>query len=172
MKVLRYIKHVSVAVISIMAGLTASAEDYIAISKNGNVYDEPNAKYVTLNSNNDNVAVLPGMVFAVSEHTPGWYKVEYSPGLHAFIPEGIAATSFNSVTPGTYDIKNNPGQKIAAQGSGNDWTATVDGKTYKGKQTQDLVVFYDNANNIIFSLVDVGNGPIAISYDNSVTKFF
>lgn len=149
-----------------------AAEDYIAIAKDGNVYDEANAKYITVNQNNDDVAVMPGMVFATAQHTPGWYKVEYSPGIHAFIPEQITANSFKPVAPGTYDIKNNPGHKLTAQNSDGNWSAVVDGKTYNGKKMQEIIIFLNDNNNVAFSLVDIGNGPVAITYDNSVTKFF
>lgn len=152
--------------------LTVVAQDYVAVAKNGNVYDEANAKYITVNQNNEDVAVIPGMIFAMSQHTPGWYKVEYSPGLHAFIPDQIVATNFNPVVAGTYDIANYPGHKLTAENSSGNWTATVDGKSYKGNLWQDVVIFVDNNNKIAYSLVDLGNGPIAITYDNTVTNFF
>ena len=148
------------------------AEDYVAVAKNGNIYDDANAKYVTVNQDNDELVVIPGMVFETSQHTPGWYKIEYSPGLHAFIPDQIVATSLTPVKAGIYDIKNNPGHQLAVEGNGDNWTASSEGKTYKGKKTENIVVFTDNSNKIIFSLVDLGEGPIVISYDNSVTKFF
>lgn len=151
---------------------TAFAQDYISIAKNGNIYDEASTKYITINQNNDDIAVVPGMVFATSQHTPGWYKIEYSPGLHAFIPEQIVASNFKTVQPGSYDISNNSGQKLNASKEGDSWTATVDGKTYNGKQSQDIIVFLDSNNKPAFSLVNLGNGPIAITYANSVTKFF
>lgn len=162
----------SVMVLGMGASFTLFAQDYIAIAKNGNVYDEANTKYITVNQNNDDVAVVTGMVFATNQHTPGWYKVEYSPGLHAFIPDQIAASSFKSVKPGTYQIKNNPGQSLTAQQAGDEWTANVNGKSYKGKKVQEIVLFFDNGNQPAFSIVDLGSGPIAISYDNAVTKFF
>ena len=152
--------------------LPVFSNNYIVVAKDGNVFDEANAKYITLNQNNDNVNVIPGMVFETSEHTPGWYKVEYSPGLHAFIPEQITASNFKVLKPGTYNINNNPNQKISVQGSDNNWTATVDGKTYKGLESENILIFVDNNNKIAFSLVDIGSGPIAINYDNSVTNFF
>ena len=155
-----------------LVGISAFAQDYIAVAKNGNVYDEANAKYITVNQNNEDVTIIPGMVFLTTQHTPGWYKVEYSPGLHAFIPDQITANSFNPVVAGTYDVANNPGQKLSAQNSSDNWTATVDGKSYKGVKWQDMVIFTDNNNNMAFTLVDLGNGPVVISYDNSVTKFF
>lgn len=152
--------------------LPSMASDYIAVAKNGNIYDEANAKYITVNQNNDDISVIPGMIFATSEHTPGWYMIEYSPGLHAFIPDQITASNFNTVTAGTYDIKNNPGQKLLVDNSGGEWVASSNGKSYKGLLQEDFIIFFDNQNNMVFSLVDIGDGPIAITYDNSVTKFF
>lgn len=172
MKTNNKLNFLSAFAVSLMAVFQISAQDYIVIAKDGNVYDEANAKYITVNQNNDDVAVIPGMVFSTTEHTPGWYKIQYSPGLHAFIPEGITASSLKSVTSGTYDIINNPGHKLNVQGSGEDWSANADGKSFKGKQNGNIIVFFDNNNNLIYSIVDIGNGPIAISYDNSLTKFF
>lgn len=161
------------AVLIFIAGFSfASAQDLIAIGKAGNVYDEASAKYITVNQNNDDVAVIPGMVFPFSQHSPGWYKIEYSPGIHAFIPDQIVSSNFTTVVPGTYEITNNPGHKLVATQSGETWQAVVDGQTYSGKEIQDIILFTDPKNTIAFSLVDLGNGPIAISYDNSVTKFF
>ena len=163
---------ISAVSFAVMAVFSGSASDYVAVGKNGNVYDEANAKYITANQDNDDVSVIPGMVFLTSGHTPGWYKVEYSPGLHAFLPEAIVATDFSQVSPGTYEISNKPGTQMKVDNSGDEWTATVNGKTYKGTKTQEYVIFTDDSNNVAFSLVDLGNGPIAITYDNSVTKFF
>lgn len=168
-------KKIKIIVSSILLSLLAipcMANNYVAIAKNGNVYDEASAKYVTLNQNNDEVSVIPGMVFETSQHTPGWYKVQYSPGLHAFIPESITAGNYKQLQPGTYEIKNNPGHKLAVQCEGDNWTASTDGKSYKGVKSEDILIFLDNTNNVAFSLVDLGTGPIAITYDNSVTKFF
>lgn len=167
------LKNILVFLILLVSGTGVSiAQNYIAVAKNGNVYDEANAKYITVNQNNEDVNVIPGMVFASSQHTPGWYKVEYSPGLHAFIPEQIVATNFTSVSPGSYDIKNNPGQKLKVEGNDDNWTGTINGNSYKGIKFEDILIFVDNNNNQVFSLVDLGNGPIAVTYDNSVTNFF
>lgn len=154
------------------ASSVSYAQDYIAIAKNGNVYDEANAKYITLNQNNEDVNVIVGMVFSTTEHTPGWYKIEYSPGLHAFIPEQIVSSNFNTVSPGTFSLVNNPGQKITVENNGGVWAANANGKTYKGVKSENILVFLDDSKKVAFSLVDLGNGPIAITYDNSVTKFF
>lgn len=152
--------------------IPVSAKDFVAVTKNGNVYDEASAKYITVNQDNEDVAVIPGMVFAASQHTPGWYMVEYSPGIHAFIPDHITSTSLNPVPAGTYTLQNNPQQQITVQGSGDNWNATVDGNSYKGQEVQNILIFTDALGNIAYSVVDFGTGPIAITYDNSVTKFF
>ena len=155
------------------AGFNAGiAQNYVAVAKDGKVYDEASAKYVTLNQNNDEVSVLPGMVFSSTEHTPGWYKIEYSPGLHAFIPDQIVASNFAEIKPGTYPVANNPSKNLVVTGEADNWSAKVDNNTYKGIKFEDILIFVDTNNQPAFSIVDLGNGPIAISYDNAVTKFF
>lgn len=169
MKVLKFFTLICLAFASVNA---VYGVDYVAVAKNGNVYDEANAKYITVNQDNEDVAVVAGMVFATTQHIPGWFKVEYSPGIHAFIPDQIAASSFKPVGAGTFDIQNNPGHKLTVEGAGTNWSATSDGKSYKGEKFEEMLIFLDSKNNVAFSLVDLGNGPIAITYDNSVTKFF
>lgn len=162
-----------IAAFLFVAGSNAGfAQNYVAIAKEGNVYDEASAKYITLNQNNDEVAVIPGMVFATSEHTPGWYKIEYSPGLHAFIPDQIVASNFVEIKPGSYTLTNNPSQKVDVEGSGDNWTAKSGNNSYKGIKYEDILIFVDSNNKPAISLVDIGDGPIAITYDNAVTKFF
>ena len=150
-----------------------SAQDYVTVGKDGNVYDEANAKYITVNQNNDDVTIVSGMVFATSQHTPGWYMIEYSPGLHAFIPEQIVITPTIAPQPGIYDIKNKPGQKLNVRNDGDEWIASVDGLDFRGVKSDNVIVFLDGSTNAVaYSLVDLGSDPIAITYDNSVTKFF
>lgn len=163
---------ISILSLVFLAFSQISAQDFVAIGKNGNVYDEANTKYITVNQNNDNVTVMPGMVFATSKHIPGWYMIEYSPGLHAYIQEQITTGNFKSIQPGSYELANLPGHKLIVNNSGNNWTATINGQTFQGATFQEIVVFKDINNNVVYSLVDLGNGPIAISYNNDVTKFF
>lgn len=166
-----WVKSIFVIIFGSIA-VSALSDTYIAVAKNGNVYDEANAKYITLNQNNDEVSVIPGMVFKTSEHQPGWFLVEYSPGLRAYLPEQLVTTNFNPVKEGSYKIVNNPSNTLVITGNGDDWSATVGNKTYKGTKYEDIIIFVDADNNVIYSLVDVGSGPIAITYDNAVTKFF
>lgn len=151
---------------------TVWAADYVAVAKDGKVFDDPSPKYVTLNEKNQEVNVAPGMVFKTTEHTPGWYLIEYSPGLHAYLSETVATNNFNPPTAGSYDIKNNPGHKLTVQNNNGNWSASADGKTYEGSLNGDILIFSDQNGYPAFSLVDLGQGPIAICYDNSVTHFF
>ena len=148
------------------------AQTYVVVGKNGKVFDEANTKYVTLNQNNEEVTVIPGMVFKSTEQTPGWAKIEYSPGLHAFVPENILTSELSTPVAGNFQVKNNSSQQLQAIQDGDRWKATVDGKSYSGKAFGNIVVFFDNSNNPAYSLVSPGGETIVITYDNNVTNFF
>lgn len=151
----------------------ADASDYIAIGKEGKVYDEANAKYTTLNQENEDVIVIPGMVFKnVSSNAPGWHMIEYSPGLHGYVPELILSSTFSTPNPGEYQVSNNPGENVKINLNNNNWTIISNSSTYKGIQYENIIIFVDGSDVIKYSLVDLGNGPIVINYDNSVTRFF
>ena len=147
------------------------ADDYIVLNKTSKVYDQPNAKYVTENQNGDEVEAISGMVFKYTEHTPGWYKIEYSPGLHAFIPEQIIADNLSQPTPGTYNIANNPDESVFITDNG-EWICKTENNSLKGIEKENIVLFLNNQDIITYSLVNLDNGPIVINYDNEVTKFF
>ena len=163
-----------VAIVSALLSLASSVwgADYVAVAKEGKVFDDPSPKYVTLNEKNVEVIVSPGMAFKTSEHLPGWYLIEYSPGLRGYLQEQTVSTSVSQPMAGTYEIKNNPGHKITIQKQGDNWTASSEGKTYNGTNNEDIVVFMDNQGNIAFSLVDLGDGPVVMTYENSITEFF
>lgn len=167
-------KNIRLILLSILLSITAfaNADNYVAIGKEGKVFDEPNAKYVTLNQKNEEVNVIPGMVFKTFEKTPGWNMIEYSPGLRAYISEQIVNNNVVAPQPGTYTVKNNPSQKVTVENSGSQWTAKVGDKALNGTAKDNIVVFLDANNVSAFSLVDFGQGGIVISYDNNITKFF
>lgn len=161
-----------IAALFLISSASVFADNYVAVGKDGKVFDDASPKYVTLNANNDEVNVTPGMVFKTKEHTPGWYLIEYSPGLHGYLPEQVVAGSINSPVPGNYEVKNNPGQTLNVKNADDNWSATVSGQDLKGKREGNIVVFLNESGNPAFSLVDLGQGGIVINYDNSVTKFF
>ena len=154
------------------SAFSVCAEDFVAVTKNAKVYDEPSGKYVTLNQNNEDVSPVPGMVFKSFEHTPGWYKIEYSPGLHGFIPEQVVSLISSTPQPGTYKVANNAGETVTVSKDGTSWSIMTGDKKYPGTENNNVIVFTNAKGDPAYSLVDLGNGGIVINYDNSVTKFF
>lgn len=148
------------------------AQSYIVVAKPGKIYDEPNTKYVTLNTENQELSVVPGMVFKQTEKTPGWVMIEYSPGLRAYLQETLLASQLKTPVPGVYTVKNNPSQKFNVTQEGENWAGNVNEKNYKGKKFNNVVVFFDEQNNPAYTLADPGEGGIIIDYNDKVTKFF
>lgn len=151
-----------------------NAQNYIAINKTGKVYDDASAKYVTLNQNNGEVVIQPGMVFKTFEKKPGMIMIEYSPGLRGFIDEKITTTDINLPVAGISDISNNKSSKAEiANDTNGGWSLKANGKSYKGKvEANNILVFFDETNNPAYSVVNFGNGNVVVSYDNSLTNFF
>lgn len=171
---MKFLKLYFSAAIFSLSFLYGEGQDFITVNREGNIYDQANAKYITENQDGEEINVMPGMVFKTSERTPGWYKIEYSPGLHAYIPEQITANGLKEPQPGSYKVANNPIEILEVHKNGEDWTALSGNTTFKGIVFNGIVVFNDNADNgkPKYSLVDLGSGPIVINYDNSLTKFF
>lgn len=157
---------------SMIVSVSVMADSYVVISKESKVFDDASPKYVTLNEDNEEVSLTPGMVFKTTEHVPGWYLIEYSPGLRGYVQEQAVASTVKNPQPGNYPVKNNPSQKISVQNKGDDWSAEVSGKNYKGLRFENILIFPDDRGNPAFSLVDLGSGPIVVTYDNALTKFF
>ena len=158
---------------SSLAFSTIMADTFIAVNKEAKVFDEPDATgYVTLNQKNEEVTALPGMVFKLSENKGGWNLVEYSPGLRGYISDQVKQSKFILPKAGTYKVANKPTDKITVVTNAGKWSASIGGKTYQGDLSGNIVVFFDDKKMPAYSLVDFGNGPIVMTYDNSVTKFF
>lgn len=156
-----------------VTSLLVRAEDFIVVGKDAKVFDEPNAKgYVTLNTKNEEVLLTPGMVFKALENAKGWYVIEYSPGLHGYLSEQACATTIIRPKPGLYSVYNAPTIKLNTSDFGDEWSASVENKVFRGKVYGDVVIFFDDEGNTAYSLADFGSGPIVMSYDNSNTKFF
>lgn len=168
---LRYIS--SICIFASMAFSSAMADDYIVINKNGKVFDQPKATgYVTLNQNNEEVSILPGMVFKSFESKQGWNMVEYSPGLRGYISDQVKHSKCLQPKAGTYKVANKATEMLKVENNGNVWKASTDGKTFPGKAFGNILIFFDEKGNPAYSLVDMGNVPIVMTYDNAVTKFF
>lgn len=164
---------ISAALVASSISFTALADDFISIAKNGKVFDTPDATgYVTLNTGNKEVVLSPGMVFKVIEKSSGWNMIEYSPGLRGYVSDQIKAQKSVLPKPGVYQVKNKPVDKIEVGQAAQSWTAKSGTTSFKGKQFGNYVIFFDAAGNPKYSLVDLGEGPVVMVYDNSVTHFF
>ncbi len=167
------IKNLAFSFMAVAASCSAFAESYVVIGKEAKVFDAPNATgYVTLNTKNEEVVLQPGMVFKVNDSANGWYVIEYSPGLRGYLSEQAKAATTAAPKAGTYTVSNSPSRKLSVTGSSDKWSANIGGKQYSGKAFGDVVVFFNENGTPIYTLTDLGSGPIVMTYDNSVTKFF
>ena len=156
----------------IMSSLASAEESYITIGKPSKVFDTPNAKgYVTLNQKNEEVKLVPGMSFKSIEHSKGWHLIEYFPGLRGYVADNILSET-SLPKPGLYKIANLPDQKIKVEKTADGWKATIGTVALKGKEIDNVIVFFNDDKTPAYTLVDLGEGPIAITYDNTVTAFF
>lgn len=153
--------------------LFAYGDNFIIVGKEAKVFDEPNAKgYVTINKNNEDVTLLPGMVFKVVESKEGWYVIEYSPGLRGYLSEQAKATVTQMPEAGTYTVENASYQKLIVYEDSDTWSATIGDREFLGELTDNAIVFFDDKGKPSYSLTNIGSGPIVMSYDNSITNFF
>lgn len=151
-----------------------SAQTFVVIGKESRIFDRPNVKsYATTNMSGQDVVLQPGMAFKLAA-TPadGWVKIEYTPGLNAFMLESQTApeSSLGIPKPGKYPIANNPGSSIDVVFSGK-WSANDGKETYDGLESGKAVIFTDKFGNTVYSLVVLGGKPVAYSYNNDLTKF-
>lgn len=154
--------------------ISSSAQSYVVIDREANVYDQPNSKqYVTTNMNGDEVKLSRGMVFKKVESATGFDKIEYTPGINGFVLSSIEvpASALKAPQPGTYPIANASGKSVTVEKTGTDWSATLDGKKYSGIDQGNIILFYGSDSNPIVSLVNLSGTPVAITYDNTYTRF-
>ena len=149
------------------------AQSFAVVNKDAKIFDEPNVKgYVTLNTQNQEVTPQSGMVFKILENNKGWYLVEYSPGLKGYLSQQYTCSPESVPNAGIYPVTNQPGSKIAISFKNGIWSAEASGKTFQGKAFDNIVVFFNSDNQPAYSLVNLEGKVIAMSYDNSITKFF
>ncbi len=170
---MKKIKTLTLSFLTLAVPLCAYADTFVVVGKETKVFDEPNAKgYVTLNTKNQEVILQPGMTFKTLETTSGWHIIEYSPGLRGYMSEQVKTVPGQLPKAGTYSVSNAPSQKLKAMSDGDKWSAIVGDKQFSGQSFGNVVIFFNEKNIPAYSLVDIGEGPIVMTYDNSVTKFF
>lgn len=167
-------KRILLNVIAAAMALTASAQSYVVIDREANVYDQPNSKqYVTTNMNGDEIKLVKGMAFKKVESAPGFDKIEYTPGINGFVLSSIEvpASALKAPQPGTYPIANASGKSVTVEKTGVDWSATLDGKKYSGIDQGNIILFYGADSYPVVSLVNLSGTPVVITYDNKYTRF-
>ncbi|MBD5355929.1 MAG: hypothetical protein HDR88_02850 [Bacteroides sp.] len=167
------LKIITISVLTFSASLSAFADNFVVVGKEAKVFDEPNTKsYVTLNTKNQEVVLYPGMVFKSLETSNGWYMIEYSPGLRGYLSEQAVGIATKLPKSGTYPVKNSPTQKLNAYLEDDKWSATVGDKQYHGKAFGNIIIFFDDKQTPAYSLLNLEDNPIVMSYDNKTTNFF
>lgn len=157
-----------------LAATVAAAQSLTVIANESRIFDQPNVKsYATTNMAGADVLLQPGMVFkVVGTPTDGWMKIEYTPGLNAFLlaSQTAGASQLGTPQPGTYTLTNDASAKLQIAHT-DKWTAN-DGKTeYVGTEICGAVIFTDKFGNTVYSLAVVGGKPLVYSYNNDLTKF-
>ncbi len=154
------------------------AQNYVVISNESRLFDQPNVKsYPTTNTSGVNVILSPGMIFKqVGEAQNGWIKVEYTPGLNAFMLQSQTATTgmLSVPSPGKYKISNDSEKTLSIARNGNEWTANDGDQIYASISTgnESMLVFPDQFGNPIYSVTDLNGEIIVVCYKNDLTKFF
>ena len=155
--------------------VAAYAQNYAAIAGESRVFDKPNVKsYATTNTSGQEIILMPGMVFSVSPAQSGWNKIEYTPGINAFVMNSQLTQQSQISAPktGEYTVANDAGKRIVISENGGNWSAKVNGQEYKGLCVNNLIVFVDKFSNPAYSLAVVSGKTYVYSYDNKLTKFF
>lgn len=167
-------KKLIVSSVVVLAALGCRATTpYVTVMKPGKVFDEPNAKgYVSLNTRNEEVNLVPGMVFKVIEKGNGWDIVEYSPGLRGYVPSQIIGQPDVLPKGGTYKVANNPKETLTISTDGKGWKAISGTTILDGQIVGNAIIFSDKNGNQVYSLVELADGPVVMTYVGSVTGFF
>ncbi len=158
------------------AGMGVSlAQSYVAVNTDTKVFDQASAQgYVTQNQQGQNVVLSPGMAFKTTDSTPGWDVIEYTPGLRGYIMKTneVSPSALKAPTPGSYKVSNDSSTTLVISDKAGVWSASAGNVSYSGKMYGNIVVFYAKNGNQAYTLLDYGNGPVVMSYNNKITKFF
>lgn len=155
---------------------TAFGQSYVVVASESRVFDQPNVKsYPTTNTSGADVILVRGMVFkSIGTPQNGWDKIEYTPGLNAFVLQSQLASASMLATPraGVYNVANHSATKLTVTSEGSSWKASDGTSDYPGTLADNTVVFTDKFGNMAYSLVVMDGKPIVFSYNNDITKFF
>ena len=158
-----------------IVSIASMADTYVVVGKESKIFDQPNVRsYATTNTSGNDVVLSPGMVFKNMGSQSGWVKIEYTPGLNAFLLENqIAGASQLSIPKeGNYKVTNDPATNLTLTTDNGNWTANDGKKTYQGVVSDKSLIFNDSFNNTMYSATVVSGTIWVYSYNNDITKFF
>lgn len=157
-----------------LTGFAVKADDFVVVAKESKIFDGPSVKdYPTRNVAGEEILLKGGMVFKVESFDKGWYLIEYSPGLRAYLAATMVATDKLAIpSAGLFKVANVPGEVLNFTKDGDSFKASLKDKTFKGERAGNAIVFRDESGNIAFSLAVLNGVPYAWSYSNDATKFF
>lgn len=165
---------ITIALLAIV-GIGLKSQNYVVVNSATKIYEEPNARgYVARNTNDEEINVIPGMVFKRLDVLKGWDKVEYSPGLSGLIMETMLADNANLEIPdaGYYNPVNNSSETVNIACASGEWTLSVNGHNYKGTQYGPIVVFNTTSGEQMYTLVKINGKSVVCTYSNDITGFF
>lgn len=171
---MRRLLKITLIMLMALPNFATKADDFVVVAKESKVFDGPSVnEYPTRNVAGEEIMLKEGMVFKVESFDKGWYLIEYSPGLRAYLAATMVATDKLSIpSTGVFKIANVAGEVLNFVKDGESFKASLKDKTYKGERAGEAVVFKDESGNIAFSLVTMNGLPYAWSYSNNATKFF
>lgn len=148
----------------------------IVIGADSKIFETPIAKdeYCAVNDSDEPVILVKGMAFNVIEEKAGWYMVEYSPGLRGMVMTNIVADpkTIAAPAPGSYEVKNNPKEKITVSKDADVYVLNSAKKTFKGNMEDNVIIFKNPEGTNAYSITIQEGKPMVFNYSNEITKFF
>lgn len=155
---------------------SASAQNLVTIGNETKIFEKPNVNsYATSNTQGQDITLSPGMVFQQSDNNSGWTKIQYTPGLNAYLLDSQIAklATLKPLKNGSFTVKNNPSVTVSISGAGTPAiTLKAGDKIYTAITDGNMALFKDQYGNPAYSFVELNGQPTVYSYDNNVTHFF
>lgn len=155
---------------------SACAQSLVTIGNETKIFEKPNVNsYATTNTQGQDITLTPGMVFQQSENNGGWTKIQYTPGLNAYLLDSVLAKSsaLKPLKNGSFTVKNAPSVTVSISGAGTPAiTLKAGDKVYTATLDGNMALFKDQYGNPAYSFVELNGQPTVYSYDNNVTHFF
>lgn len=170
------LKSILLSIMSTCVFASAFSQSLVAIGNETKIFEKPNVNsYATTNTQGQDITLSAGMVFLQSDNNSGWTKIQYTPGLNAYLLNSLIAgtDSLKPLKNGSFTVKNNPSVTVSISGAGTPAITLKTGdKVYTATVEGNIALFKDQYGNPAYSFVELNGQPTVYSYDNNVTHFF